>query len=152
MGIYIPTGKGLGYPPLIFTDPKVAANLTDSDTRDNVTEGPQISNYVGNYCKDCVTKWPRCLCKPESDWDDDHTYSVKTQMDNPPNVENEKPPIPSDWSDQENFWNGKTYERSRTPRPKYWSISPKNYNDSDWNENLYPQNYRAKTQSQVTPR
>ena len=56
--MYIPTGKGLGYPSLRFTDPKVAANLTDSDTRDSATEGPQIlNNYVGEYCKDCVTKW-----------------------------------------------------------------------------------------------
>ena len=27
-----------------------------------------------------------------------------------------------------------------------------NDSDSDWNDNLYPQNYRAKSQSQVTPR
>ena len=40
-----------------------------------------------------------------------------------------------------------------TPQPRYWSIPPKhNDNDSDWNENLYPQNYRAKSQSQVSPR
>ena len=41
LGMYILAGKGFGYPPLIFTDPKVAANLTDSDTRDSVTEGPR---------------------------------------------------------------------------------------------------------------
>ena len=67
LGMYIPTGKGLGYPPLIFTDPEVAADLTNSDTRDSVTEGPQILNYVANYCKDCTTKWPQCLYEPESD-------------------------------------------------------------------------------------
>ena len=78
LGTYIPTGKGLGYPPLTFTDPEVAANLTNSDTRDSVTEGPQISNYVGNYCGACATKWPRCTCKPDSDWDDDHYYAVRT--------------------------------------------------------------------------
>ena len=49
LGMYIHTGKGFGYPPLIFTDPEVAMNLTDSDTRDSVTEGPQTLNYVGNY-------------------------------------------------------------------------------------------------------
>ena len=48
---YIPTGKGLAYPPKILTDPDVAANLTISDTRDSVTEGPQISNYVGTIVK-----------------------------------------------------------------------------------------------------
>ena len=55
-GMYIPTDKGLGYPLLIFTDPQDAANLTDSDTRDSMMEGPKISNYVGNYCEDCMTK------------------------------------------------------------------------------------------------
>ena len=113
--MYIPTGKGLGYPPLTFTDPEVAANVNNSDTRDSVTEGPQILNYVGTYCKDYMTKWPRCLCEPESDWDNDHAYADKKQADSPPHVENEKPPIPSDWSDEENFWNGKAYEKSGTP-------------------------------------
>ena len=31
-GTYIPTGKGVGYPPKIFTNPKVAENVTHSDT------------------------------------------------------------------------------------------------------------------------
>ena len=31
-------------------------------------------------------------------------------------------------------------------------MPPKNDSDSDWDQNLYPQNYRAETQSQVTPR
>ena len=74
-------------------------------------------------------------------------------MDSPSNVKNDRHPIPSDWSDQENFWNGKAYEKSTGPQHRYWSIPPKqDDNDSDWNDNLYPQNYRAKTQSQVTPR
>ena len=30
-GTDIPTGEGLGYPPLVFTDPKIAANMHDSD-------------------------------------------------------------------------------------------------------------------------
>ena len=98
----------------MFTDPKIAANIPDGDI-DSVTEGPQISSYVGEYCKECATKWPRCLCKPESDWDDDYTYSIKTQMDSPSDVKNDKIPIPSDWSDQDNFWNGKAYEKSTGP-------------------------------------
>ena len=52
-------------------------------------------------------KWPRCLCKPESDWDDDLTYMAKTQIEG---QSNEEYPVPSDWSDQERFWTGKTYE------------------------------------------
>ena len=70
------TGKGFSYPPLIFTDPEHAANIPDSDV-DSVTERPQISSYVGDYCEDCVTKWSRCICRPESDWDDDQNYTVK---------------------------------------------------------------------------
>ena len=151
-GTCILTGKGFNYPPLIFTDPEHAANIPDSDI-DSVTEGPQISSYVGNYCEDCVTKWPRHICKAESDWDDVQNYIVETQMDSPSNVKNGRHPIQSDWSDQKNFWNGKAYEKSTGPQHRYWSIPTKqDDNDSDWNDNLYPQNYRAKTQSHVTPR
>ena len=50
-GMYILTGKGFNYPPVIFTDPEHAANIPDSDI-DSVTERPHISSYVGNYCKD----------------------------------------------------------------------------------------------------
>ena len=114
LGTYISTGKGLDYPPLIFTDPKVAANLTDSDARDSETEGPQI-DFIGEYCKVCISKWPSCICKPGSDWDNDQN-NIITQMDSPSNKDqNNEHPLPSDWSDQENFWNGKTYENSRTP-------------------------------------
>ena len=73
------TGKGFNYPPLIFTNHEHAANLPDSDI-DSLAVAPQISSYVGSYCKDCVTKWPRCICKLESDWDDDQNYIVMTQM------------------------------------------------------------------------
>ena len=74
-------------------------------------------------------------------------------MDDPSNVKNDKYPISSDWSNQENFWYGKAYEWSTGPRCRYWSIPTKqDDNDTDWSDNHYPQNYRAKTQSQVTPR
>ena len=63
---YIQTGKGFSFPPLIFTDPEHAANMPHSDM-DCVTERPQLDSYVGDYCEDCVTKWSRCICKPESD-------------------------------------------------------------------------------------
>ena len=101
---------------MIFTDPEYAANLPDSET-----EGHQIINYVGEYCEDCITKWSRCLCKPESDWDNDHTYAVRKQADSPPNVENDKYSIPSDWSDQEEFWNGKPSKK--LPHDSDWDIS-----------------------------
>ena len=147
-GTCILTGKGFSYPPLIFTDPEHAANIPNSDT-DSVTERPQISSYVAGYCEDCVTKWSRCICRPESDWDDDQNHVVKTQTDNPSNVENDRHPIPSNWSNQEDFWNGKAYEKLPFTQCKYWDISDKN--DSDWNGILYPRSYRAKSRPQVPP-
>ena len=140
------TGKAFSYQPLIFTDPKYAANIPDSDI-DSMKERPQISSYVGDYCEDCVTKWSRCICKPESDWDDDQNYTVRTQTDSLSNVENNRHPIPSDWSDQENFWNGKVSEKLPFSQCS-WDISntQEAKNDSDWNDNLYPQNYRTNTQ------
>ena len=101
-GTCILTGKGLHHPPLVFTDPEHAANIPDSDV-DSVTEGTQISSYMGNYCEDCVTKWPRYICKPESDWDDDQNYVVEAQKDSPSNVKYDRHPIPSDWSNEEKF-------------------------------------------------
>ena len=44
---------------------------------------------------------------------------LKTQRDNPSNVENDRHPIPSDWSNQEDFWNGKAYEKSPFTQCKY---------------------------------
>ena len=56
--------------PLIYTDPKIAENLTQSDNGDSETEGPQV-DFIGEYCGMCITKWFRCMCKPGSDWDED---------------------------------------------------------------------------------
>ena len=50
-GMYIQTGKGFGYPPVISTEPEYAAKVPEIDI-DSETEGPQISNYVGTYCED----------------------------------------------------------------------------------------------------
>ena len=74
-------------------------------------------------------------------------------MDSPSNVENNKPPIPSDWSDQEDFWKDKAYEKSTAPQCRFLNIPAKqDDNDSDWNDNLYPQNYWAKSQLQIPSR
>ena len=61
------------------------------------------------------------------------------QMDSPSNNDqNDKHPLPSDWSNQESFWNGNEYEKSRTYRPRPYRIPPKSDNDSDWNEKCTP--------------
>ena len=119
---------------------------------DGVTERPQLDSYVKDYCEECVTKWSRCICKPESDWDDDQNYIVRTQTDSPSNVENNRHLIPSDCSDQEEFWNGKVSKR--LPQDSDWGISDtqEDKNESDWNDNLNPQKYRAKSQPQAPSR
>ena len=150
-GTYIPRGRGLDYPSLIFTDPNIAENLTNSDTGDSETERPQ-ADFIGEYCRTCISKWSRCICKTGSDLDENAINNIM-QMNGPShNDQNDKHLLPLDWNNQENFWNGNEYEKSRTHRPRPYRILPKNDSDSDWNENLYPYNYRAKTQSQVSPR
>ena len=82
------------------------------------------------------------MCKPGSDWDE-HPINIITQTDTPSNRDqNNKHPLPSDWSDQENFLYGKEYEKSRTHRPRPYRIPPKMTVTP--NENLHPHNYRAK--------
>ena len=106
---------------------------------------------MGDYCEECVTKWSRCICRPESDWDDDQNYIVWAQMDNPSTKENNRHPIPSNWINQED---GKVSEKQPFSQCKYWDISDTQEakNDSDCNDNLYPQNYRARSQPQAPSR
>ena len=64
----------------------------------------------------CISKWLKCICKPSSDWYED--LIDVTQTDNPSNKDNnDKHSLPSDWSDKENFCNGKTYEKTRCLNP-----------------------------------
>ena len=90
-GTDIPMCKGLGYPPLIFTDPEVAEKLTNSDTGHSETEGPQIPS-IGDYCRTCISKWSRCICKSGSDWDE-NPIDITTQISSPSNRNRHEP----DW-------------------------------------------------------
>ena len=56
LGTYIPNGKGIGYPPKAFIDPKYAATVTQTDTEnDSETNSPQIP-FLGDYCRMCILK------------------------------------------------------------------------------------------------
>ena len=75
---------------------------------------------------------------------DNNPYRDDVQ-DNPP---------PSDWTDQEDFWSGKTYDKARTHstlKPAPPNPPSKGDEDSEWNEHLHPYNYRAKAPLQVSP-
>ena len=85
-----------------------------------------------------------------------------TQLD-PPNPNNtttndgedrQDQALPSDWSDQDNFWSGKTYDKVRplsSLKPVPVLPPSKGDEDSKWSKHFHPHNYRAKTPLQVTP-
>ena len=63
-------------------------------------------------------------------------------------------PLPSDWTDQDNFWLGKTYDKVKaqsTLKPAPPNPPSKGDEDSEWSEHLHPHTYRAKAPSQVSP-
>ena len=69
-------------------------------------------------------------------------------MDNNQNREDiQDNSIPSDWTDQDDFWLDKTYNKARAQLTlKLAPPSPptKGDEDSEWREHLHSHNYRAK--------
>ena len=72
----MPVGRGFCYPPQIFTDPEVAANVTHTEEEDkgeelNNVERNNDSKFVGDYCAKCKECGEiRCWCIT-SDWGED---------------------------------------------------------------------------------
>ena len=52
-----------------FMDPDFAATVPQTETEGSHLEVVQ-SNFMGEYCEKCVTKYNRCLCNG-LDWDED---------------------------------------------------------------------------------
>ena len=83
-----------------------------------------------------------------------------TQLD-PPNTDTNKDrddiqdqALPSNWTDQDDFWLGKTYDKARAQsllKPAPPNPPSKGDEDSEWSEHLHPHNYRAKAPLQVSP-
>ena len=62
--------------------------------------------------------------------------------------------LPSNWTDQDNFWLGKTYDKARTQstlKPAPPNPPSKGDEEGERSEHLHPQNYRDKAPSQVSP-
>ena len=145
-GTFINNGQGLGFPPKIFID-------SDMDN-----EFPPHIPILEDYCRTCLREKIRCSCQPTSNWSGE--LIDVTQPDSPNTDTNQDrddvqdQALPSNWTDQDNFWLGKTYDKARAqsslkPAPP---IPPsKGDEDSEWSEHLYPHNYRAKAPSQVSP-
>ena len=62
-------GKGFTYPTEICTNPEFAKTvpLTHMDS-----DGVEVtkSNFIGEFCKECIKKYNRCWCF-KSDWEED---------------------------------------------------------------------------------
>ena len=143
---FINQGPGLGYPPQISLD-------SDSDQ-----EFPLHIPILQDYCRTCLTEKVKCSCQPTSDWSGE---LIDTTQPAPPNMDNNQDredvqdnPLPSDWTDQDDFCLGKTYNKARaqsTLKPAPPNPFSKGDEDSEWSEHLHPHNYRAKAPSQVSP-
>ena len=97
----------MGYPSKTFIG---------SDTDEDIP--PHISD-IEDFCRTCLTRKVRCTCKPISDWSVDLIDITQLDPPNPDSTANndrddgQGQALPSDWSDQDNFWLGKTYDKVR---------------------------------------
>ena len=119
-----------------------------------------IFQTLEDYCRTCMSRKVRCTCKPISNW---NAELIDTTQPDCPNTDNnankndrgdgQNKALPLDWSDQDNFWSGKTYDKVRSTALKPVPMPPTMREDeeSDWSKNLTHRNYRAKVQSQVSP-
>ena len=100
--MYIPTGDRKGYPPKTFTNPNYLQNGINSDTNSDSDAEPLASGP-----------------KPTSDWDED--LIDLTKVDNASNQN--KNPLPLDWSDDENLGGTAKAQPQATPRqpPPGWA-------------------------------
>ena len=95
------------YPPKTFI-----ASDVDEDIP------PHIPN-LEDLCRMCLTRKVRYTCKPLSDWSADLIDITQPDPPNPDSTANnerddgEDNVLPSDWSDQDNFGLGKTYDKIR---------------------------------------
>ena len=111
-----------------------------------------------DYCRTCLTEKVRCSCQPMSNWSGE---LIDTTQLAPPNTYNNQDrediqdnPLPSNWTDQDDFWLGKTYDQARAQlilKPAPPNPPSKGDEDSEWSKHLHPHNYRAKAPSQVSP-
>ena len=147
-GTFINSGQGMGYPPKTF----IASDM-DKDIPPHIPD-------LEDFCRTCLTRKVRCTCKPMSDWSADLIDITQLEPPNPDSTANndrddrQDNVLPSNWSDQDNFWSGKTYDKVRPlsslkPVPV---LPPSNGDeDSNWSKHLHPHNYRAKAPLQVSP-
>ena len=80
-----------------------------------------------------------------SDWDADLIDITQPDCQNNNNNNKDRDdrqdhPLPSDWSEQENFWSGKIYDKARPTTLKPVQMPPpmQDIEESDWNKKPVP--------------
>ena len=103
-GTFINSSQRMGFPPKVFID---------SDTDQDI---PPHIPILEDHCRTCLTEKVRCSCHPKSDWSGE---LIDITQPDPPNPDNNKDrddvqdqALPSNWTDQDNFWLGKTYDKA----------------------------------------
>ena len=111
-----------------------------------------------DYCRTCLTEKVRCTCNPMSNWSGELIDVTQLDLPNPDNDKNrddeQDQALPSNWTDQDNFWLGKTHDKYRAQSSlKPVPAQPPSKGDvgSKWSEHLHPHNYIAKAPLQVSP-
>ena len=106
-GTFINSGQGMWYPPTTLI-----ASDTDEDILSHIPD-------LEDFCRMCLTKKITSTCKPMSDLSADLIDITQLDPPNPGNTANndrddgQDNVLLSDWSDQDNFWLGKTYDKVR---------------------------------------
>ena len=147
-GTFINSGQGMEYPP---------KTVIGSDTDEDIP--PHIPD-IEDFCRMCLTRKVRCTFKPMSNWSADHIDITQLDPPNPDSTANNErddrqdQALPSDWSDQDNFWLGKTYDKVRplsSLKPVPVLPPSQGDEDSNWSKHLQPHKYRDKAPLQVSP-
>ena len=146
-GTFIHRGQGMGYPPKTFID-----NNSDCDIPPHIQD-------LEDYCRMCLSRKVRCTCKPMSNWSAELIDITQPDCPSPDNNANKNyrddrhdQALPSNWSDQEKIWLGKTYDKVRPITLKPVPVPPPMREDeeSNWSKHLHPHNYRAKVPLQLS--
>ena len=104
-GTFINSSQGMGFPPKVFID---------SDTDQDI---PPHIPILEDHCRTCLIENVRCSFQPMSNWSGDLIDITQPDPPNPHNNRNrddgQDQALPSDWTDQDNFLLGKTYNQAR---------------------------------------
>ena len=144
--MFINHGQGFWCPPKIFID-----NNTNQ-------EFPPHIPILEDDCRTYLPEKVRCSCQPTSDWSgeliDNNQLAPPTTDTIQDREDIQEHSLPPDWTDQDDFWSGKTYDKARaqcTLKPTLPNPPSKGDEDSEWSKHLHPCNYSAKAPLQVSP-